>query len=146
MRTVTETNTSPYRTSPLIPTISAFPEYRIKTNDDLTTAMTATTLMTAILISSPRLVSKPVFNHHSTLYHQHPTPSQTARAVLPKKSGPSKTVPRLTGSGAKTPTGRPALTIRTQTTPNTRSSGPSAMATNLNPAGIKTNGRKPPEA
>ena len=142
MRTVTETNTSPYRSSPLIPTISAFPEYRIKTNDDSDDSDDSddTHDSDIDLITTSRLQYSTGSNHHSTLYHQHPAPSQTARAVLPKKLGPSKTVPRLTGSGANTPTGRPALTVRTQTTPNTRSSGPSATATNLNPAAIKTNG------
>ncbi|TFK68798.1 hypothetical protein BDN72DRAFT_897854 [Pluteus cervinus] len=65
-----------------------------------------------------------------------PPVSQAVKEVLPQTVAPSK-VNSLYGTRSNTPTGRPALTVRTQTTPNTRSSGPGATATSLNPAVLR---------
>ncbi|KAF9461407.1 hypothetical protein BDZ94DRAFT_1310681 [Collybia nuda] len=62
-----------------------------------------------------------------------PPLSQTVKEVLPETVAPSK-INALYGTRSNTPVGRPTLTVRTQTAPNTRSSGPGATATSLNPA------------
>ncbi|KIJ12312.1 GATA zinc finger transcription factor [Paxillus involutus ATCC 200175] len=60
----------------------------------------------------------------------------TPRAV-PPKVGPSA------GTRGNTPNGRPNLTVKTQTSPVTRSSGPGATATSVNPAVVRGNGNNP---
>jgi GATA-binding protein len=78
-----------------------------------------------------------------------PAPS-TARRIYkhgpsaPKEILPDTVVPsRVTsaasiyGTRSNTPTNRPTLTLRTQTTQSTRNSGPSATATSLNPAVLR---------
>jgi GATA-binding protein len=62
-----------------------------------------------------------------------PPLSQAVKEVLPETVAPSK-INTLYDTRSNTPTGRPTLTVRTQATPNTRSSGPGATATSLNPA------------
>jgi GATA-binding protein len=70
-----------------------------------------------------------------------PPLSQTVKDMLSKTIAPSKIGP---GSGTNTPTGRPALTVRTQAIPNTRSSGPGATATNVSPTVVKYNNNSAP--
>ncbi|EAU87922.1 GATA-binding factor 6-B [Coprinopsis cinerea okayama7 len=62
-----------------------------------------------------------------------PPLSQTVREVLPETVAPSK-VNELFSNPAPAPrsSGRPSLTVRTQSSTTTRSSGPGATATNLN--------------
>lgn len=66
-----------------------------------------------------------------------PPLSQAVKEILPETVSPSKVNP-LYGTRANTPTGRPTLTVRTQATPTTRSSGPGATATSLNPAVLRS--------
>lgn len=66
-----------------------------------------------------------------------PPLSQAVKEILPETVSPSKVNP-LYGTRANTPTGRPTLTVRTQATPATRSSGPGATATSLNPAVLRS--------
>ncbi|CAA7262300.1 unnamed protein product [Cyclocybe aegerita] len=67
-----------------------------------------------------------------------PPLSATVKEVLPETIAPSRVtgVQNVYGTRSSTPTARPALTLRTQTI-STRSSGPSATATSLNPAVLR---------
>ncbi|KAH7923014.1 hypothetical protein BV22DRAFT_1036849 [Leucogyrophana mollusca] len=67
-----------------------------------------------------------------------PPPSQAAKEALSITISPSKIGPSA-GTRANTPTGRPALTVKTQGPPTTRSSGPGATATSVNPAVLRGN-------
>lgn len=60
-----------------------------------------------------------------------PPLSQAVKETLPETITPSKLYSFL-GTRANTPTGRPMLTVKTQTIASTRSSGPGATATSLN--------------
>jgi GATA-binding protein, other eukaryote len=73
----------------------------------------------------------------ATLFNIHPI-SQTVKDIIPKS--PSKIAPV---SNTKTGGGRPTLTVRTQTVPNTRSSGLGATATSVNLAVLKHNNSAP---
>jgi len=68
-----------------------------------------------------------------SLFKNIPPLSQSVKDILPETIAPSR-VNFIYGTCSSTPTGRPTLTLRTQTAAMTRSSGPSATATNLNPA------------
>jgi hypothetical protein len=59
--------------------------------------------------------------------------------ILPETVVPSR-VNSIYGTRSSTPTSRPTLTLRTQTAAMTRSSGPSATATSLNPALLRGTG------
>ncbi|KAH9476806.1 GATA-binding factor 1-A [Psilocybe cubensis] len=60
-----------------------------------------------------------------------PPVSQTVKDILPETVSPSR-INSIYGTRSSTPTGRPTLTLRTQTV--TRSANPGATATSLNPA------------
>ncbi|KAG6855281.1 hypothetical protein H0H87_005548 [Tephrocybe sp. NHM501043] len=64
-----------------------------------------------------------------------PLVSQAVKEVLPQTVVPSK-VNQLYDTRASTPTGRPALTVRTSTV--TRSSGPGATATSVNSSVLRS--------
>ncbi|KAF9491114.1 hypothetical protein BDN71DRAFT_1510662 [Pleurotus eryngii] len=59
------------------------------------------------------------------------------KVAHPQTVAPSKVTPM---DRSNTPVGRPALTVRTQVGHNTRSSGPGATATSLNPAVLRSGG------
>lgn len=63
------------------------------------------------------------------------SPPQT---ISPAKLGPSA------GTRSNVPSTRPNLTVKTQNAPATRSSGPGATATNVNPAVLRGNGNSAP--
>lgn len=63
------------------------------------------------------------------------TPPQT---ISPAKLGPSA------GTRSSIPTSRPNLTVKTQNSPTTRSSGPGATATSVNPTVLRGNGNSAP--
>ncbi|KAF8991295.1 hypothetical protein BDQ17DRAFT_1433165 [Cyathus striatus] len=66
--------------------------------------------------------------------------AERERDILPETVAPSK-VNNLYSTRSSTPTARPTLTVRTQAaTPATRSSGPGATATSLNPAVLRSTG------
>jgi GATA-binding protein, other eukaryote len=69
-------------------------------------------------------------------------PSQTAKEALSITISPSKIGPGF-GTRANTPTSRPTLTVKTQGAPTTRSSGPGATATSVNPAVLRGNTTNP---
>lgn len=77
---------------------------------------------------------------------QIPPISQAVKEVIPQTVAPSKV--NMYSTRANTPTGRPQLTVRTQATPATRSSGPGATATSLNPTVLRhpTNGSSNPNS
>ncbi|KAL0952531.1 hypothetical protein HGRIS_006791 [Hohenbuehelia grisea] len=60
---------------------------------------------------------------------------QSPKETLPTTIAPSKVNPL--DLRASTPVGRPALTVRTQVSAASRSSGPSATATSVNPAALR---------
>ena len=62
--------------------------------------------------------------------------SQAAKDVPPETVAPSK-INLLFSNRSSTPVGRPALTVRTQGAPSTRSAGPGATATNVNSAVLR---------
>ncbi|KAF8651076.1 hypothetical protein AX16_004938 [Volvariella volvacea WC 439] len=66
-----------------------------------------------------------------------PPVSQAVKETLPQTVAPSKI--NSYGTRSSTPIGRPSLTVRTQAPPTTRSSGPGATATSLNPAVLRHN-------
>lgn len=80
----------------------------------------------------------------ATLFNIPPI-SQTVKEILPKSIAPSKITPVSNNANTNTKTGggRPTLTVRTQTVPNTRSSGLGATATSVNPAVLKHNNSAP---
>ncbi|GLB44410.1 putative zinc finger binding to DNA consensus sequence [AT]GATA[AG] [Lyophyllum shimeji] len=67
-----------------------------------------------------------------------PPVSQTVKEVLPETVAPSKVNLLYDTTRASTPVGRPTLTVRTQGTSGTRSSGPGATATSLNSAVLRS--------
>ncbi|KAF4611687.1 hypothetical protein D9613_003762 [Agrocybe pediades] len=73
----------------------------------------------------------------SSVFKSVPPLSQAVKDILPETIAPSR-VSSIYGTRSSTPTNRPALTVRTQAV-NTRSSGPSATATSLNPALLRGN-------
>ncbi|KII90088.1 hypothetical protein PLICRDRAFT_174876 [Plicaturopsis crispa FD-325 SS-3] len=78
-------------------------------------------------------------DYSPTMHSNVPPLSQTVKEVLPQTVSPAK-IGRGSGTGASTPMGRPSLTVRTQATPVTRSSGPGATATSVNPAVLRHTG------
>jgi hypothetical protein len=75
----------------------------------------------------------------TSIFKNIPPLSQAVKDVLPETVSPSR-VNSIYGTRSSTPTGRPTLTLRTQTAAMTRSSGPSATATSLNPALLRGSG------
>ncbi|KDR78208.1 hypothetical protein GALMADRAFT_224580 [Galerina marginata CBS 339.88] len=71
----------------------------------------------------------------TSIFKNIPPLSQAVKDILPETVAPSR-VSSIYGTRSNTPTGRPTLTLRTQTVA-TRSSGPSATATSLNPAVLR---------
>ena len=68
-----------------------------------------------------------------------PPLSATVKEVLPETVSPARLHHSIYGTRSSTPTGRPTLTLRTQGAVSTRSSGPGATATSLNPAVLRGN-------
>lgn len=86
------------------------------------------------------------FSHSSTTITVPPV-SQTVKEVLPETISPTKVNELFSAPPANSRSGsRPNLTVRTQAaTPTTRSSGPGATATSLNPAVLRgTSGNSAP--
>jgi GATA-binding protein len=75
----------------------------------------------------------------TSIFKNIPPLSQSVKDILPETIAPSR-VNSIYGTRSSTPTGRPTLTLRTQTAAMTRSSGPSATATSLNPALLRGTG------
>lgn len=63
---------------------------------------------------------------------------EAPQTISPTKLGPSA------GTRANAPSSRPNLTVKTQNAPTTRSSGPGATATSVNPAVLRGNGNSAP--
>jgi GATA-binding protein, other eukaryote len=76
----------------------------------------------------------------NSVYKNIPPLSQTVKEVLPETVAPSRITSSIYGTRSNTPTSRPHLTVRTQGTVNTRSSGPGATATSLNSAVLRGSG------
>jgi GATA-binding protein len=68
----------------------------------------------------------------TSIFKNIPPLSQSVKDILPETVAPSR-LSSIYGTRSSTPTGRPTLTLRTQAV-STRSSGPSATATSVNPA------------
>ena len=77
------------------------------------------------------------FSKRNSVSKNIPPLSQTVKEVLPETSTLTRLASSVYGTRSSTPTARPHLTVRTQGTVNTRSSGPGATATSLNPAALK---------
>ncbi|PPQ69700.1 hypothetical protein CVT24_001200 [Panaeolus cyanescens] len=76
----------------------------------------------------------------SSIFKNIPPLSQSVKEILPETVAPSR-VNSIYGTRSSTPTtNRPTLTLRTQNTVSTRSSGPGATATSLNPAVLRSGG------
>ena len=75
----------------------------------------------------------------NSIFKNIPPLSQTVKEVLPETVAPSRITSSIYGTRSNTPTSRPHLTVRTQGTVNTRSSGPGATATSLNSAVLRGN-------
>ena len=96
----------------------------------------------------PSAPALPSSSRRNSVYKNIPPLSQTVKEVLPETVTPSRlTSSSIYGTRSNTPTtasssssSRPHLTVRTQGTVNTRSSGPSATATSLNPAVLRSGG------
>ena len=76
----------------------------------------------------------------NSVYKNIPPLSQTVKEVLPETVTPTRLTSSIYGTRSSTPTARPHLTVRTQGMVNTRSSGPGATATSLNPAVLRGGG------
>ncbi|KAG6369838.1 hypothetical protein JVT61DRAFT_13395 [Boletus reticuloceps] len=74
----------------------------------------------------------------STLSLSQPTEESPPQTLSPTKLGPSA------GTRGNTTSSRPSLTVKTQNTPTTRSSGPGATATSVNPAVLRGNSNSAP--
>lgn len=72
-----------------------------------------------------------------------PPLSQPAEEIPPQTISPAKLGPSA-GTRGNGPNGRPSLTVKTQNSPTTRSSGPGATATSVNPAVLRGNGNSAP--
>ena len=72
-----------------------------------------------------------------------PPLSQSAEETPPKTISPAKLGPSA-GTRGNAPSSRPSLTVKTQNAPTTRSSGPGATATSVNPAVLRSNGNSAP--
>jgi GATA-binding protein len=72
-----------------------------------------------------------------------PSLSQFPEATPPKTISPAKLGPSA-GTRGNAPSSRPSLTVKTQNTPTTRSSGPGATATSVSPAVLRGNGNSAP--
>jgi len=79
----------------------------------------------------------PSTSKKASIFKNIPPLSQAVKDILPETVAPSR-VNSIYGTRSSTPTNRPTLTLRTQPV-NTRSSGPSATATSLNPALLRGN-------
>ena len=85
----------------------------------------------------PTSAPAPSFSKRNSVYKNIPPLSQTVKDVLPETVAPSRITSSIYGTRSNTPTSRPHLTVRTQGTVNTRSSGPGATATSLNSAVLR---------
>jgi GATA-binding protein, other eukaryote len=88
----------------------------------------------------PTSAPAPSTSRRNSVYKNIPPLSQTVKEVLPETVTPSRLTSSIYGTRSNTPTSRPHLTVRTQGTVNTRSSGPGATATSLNPAVLRSTG------
>jgi hypothetical protein len=79
-------------------------------------------------------------SRRNSVYKNIPPLSQTVKEVLPETVTPTRLTSSIYGTRSSTPTSRPHLTVRTQGTVATRSSGPGATATSLNPAVLRGGG------
>lgn len=70
-------------------------------------------------------------------------PSQPVKEAPPQTIAPAKLGPSA-GTRGNIPNSRPNLTVKTQNAPTTRSSGPGATATSVNPAVLRGNGNSAP--
>lgn len=86
------------------------------------------------LTSRPSYLSNESHNARSALSLNIPPPSQLVKDMLPQTVAPSSTIGRDTPWPSK-----PALSVRTSATPVPGSSGLSATATIMNPAGLQAN-------
>ncbi|KAF9480649.1 hypothetical protein BDN70DRAFT_601391 [Pholiota conissans] len=71
----------------------------------------------------------------TSIFKNIPPLSQSVKDILPETVAPSR-LSSIYGTRSSTPTSRPTLTLRTQSV-STRSSGPSATATSVNPAVLR---------
>ena len=71
----------------------------------------------------------------TSIFKNIPPLSQSVKDILPETVAPSR-LSSIYGTRSSTPTNRPTLTLRTQSV-STRSSGPSATATSVNPAVLR---------
>jgi GATA-binding protein len=85
----------------------------------------------------PTFAQAPSSSKRNSIYKNIPPLSQTVKEVLPETVAPSRITSSIYGTRSNTPTSRPHLTVRTQGTVNTRSSGPGATATSLNSAVLR---------
>ena len=88
----------------------------------------------------PTSAPAPSSSKRNSVYKNIPPLSQTVKEVLPETVAPSRITSSIYGTRSNTPTSRPHLTVRTQGTVNTRSSGPGATATSLNSAVLRGSG------
>ena len=88
----------------------------------------------------PTSAPAPSSSKRNSVYKNIPPLSQTVKEVLPETVTPSRLTSSIYGTRSNTPTARPHLTVRTQGTVNTRSSGPGATATSLNPVVLRGGG------
>lgn len=82
----------------------------------------------------------PSSSKRNSVYKNIPPLSQAVKEVLPETVTPSRLTSSIYGTRSNTPTSRPHLTVRTQGTVTTRSSGPSATATSLSSAAALRSG------
>ena len=86
--------------------------------------------------------SLPTRNDSESIMPSLPVP-QPVKEAPPQTISPAKLGPSA-GTRSNAPSSRPNLTVKTQNAPNTRSSGPGATATSVNPAVLRSNGNSAP--
>ncbi|KAH7882009.1 hypothetical protein F5I97DRAFT_382589 [Phlebopus sp. FC_14] len=90
-------------------------------------------------IPAPQPISRQVSNSEVDDLRTPPI-SQCVKEALPQTVVPAKVGPSSGTRGNTSNNTRPSLTVKTHNAPNTRSSGPGATATSVNPAVLRGNG------
>ena len=138
--------------APVAPLVISLPKKNASNSSSINKTNVATISSSSSIFSSsdeeeeeeeeyiPTSAPAPSSSKRNSVYKNIPPLSQTVKEVLPETVAPSRITSSIYGTRSNTPTSRPHLTVRTQGTVNTRSSGPGATATSLNSAVLRGNG------
>ncbi|KAG9308246.1 hypothetical protein JVU11DRAFT_12133 [Chiua virens] len=124
------------------PTDDIFPSCLMAQNDSISTADPDITMQESILPSLPIPETRSSSNDSESIASSLPLP-QPAKETPPQTISPAKLGPSA-GTRANAPNNRPNLTVKTQSAPTTRSSGPSATATSVNSVVLRGNNNSAP--